>query len=85
MEDPPAAASAESEDEDEALATLLAFVLPLAEGMVSGTMATECMAESRKEGLPGSWLCIVVLCFDYYYKHSNHFTSYVIDCLPVFA
>lgn len=45
--EPPAAASAESE-----------FAL---EGMVRGTMATECMAESRKEGLPGSWLCIIIL------------------------
>ena len=47
--DPPAAASAES-DEALLLASLIFFV---PEGMVSGTMATECIAESRKEGLPG--------------------------------
>ena len=55
--DPPAAASAES-DEALLLASLIFFV---PEGMVSGTMATECIAESRKEGLPGSLLCIIVL------------------------
>ena len=57
MVGPPAAASAESE----ALLPSLFFVFSLPEGMVSGTMATECIAESRKEGLPGSWLCIIVL------------------------
>lgn len=29
-------------------------------GIVNGTMATACMAESRKEGRPGSWLWLFI-------------------------
>ena len=41
---------------------------------MSGTMATECMAESRKEGLPGSWLCIIVLWLTAYLPASGYVT-----------
>ena len=46
---PPAAASAESS---------APLFLPLfLRGIDKGTIATACMAELRKEGRPGSWLC----------------------------
>ena len=61
---PPAAASAE-------LSTPLFLLLPL-RGMDKGTIATACMAELRKDGRPGSWLCAAAavgsLMIDYFVR-----------------